>query len=157
MTYAWLQFHAGIGRPILEDLEIDCHLPVGLIQCTRTFLKSIGASIEVHNAHIPPKQREHDTYIMDWVGWYGNFSPAEIRRINYVRLYFQVVTVADIATADGNYIREEFWHGCASPWMPETRYFKRFQQRVLPWVPAIAAPDHGPQDRPGPRRLARSR
>ena len=66
---------------------------------------------------------------MDWVGWHGNFTPGEIKRINYVRMYFQVVTIADIATADGTRIRPEFWWGKASPMMPETRYFKRFQER----------------------------
>ena len=129
IALAWVQFHSGLGTSLLEDVVTDAHLPVGIFACLRRFLNSIDATIEVHNPHIPPRQREQDSYIMDWVGQHGGFTPSQIKRINYVRLYFQVVTVADIATADGTAIRPEFWWGKASPLQPECRNFKRFQER----------------------------
>jgi hypothetical protein len=80
------------------------HLPNPLIAQLRILLESIGGTIEVNNAHVPPLQRENNWYIMDWVVNYGDFSPAQIKRINYCRLSFNVVTVADIGNAEGTHV-----------------------------------------------------
>jgi hypothetical protein len=46
---------------------------------------------------------------MDWVTKFGNFSPAQIKRINYCRLFFNVVTVADIVNEAGTHVGHFYW------------------------------------------------
>jgi hypothetical protein len=53
---------------------------------------------------IPPLQRVHDAHIMDIVLQSKKFTVAEIRRINYCRLFLQAVTLSDLATVDGQYV-----------------------------------------------------
>ncbi len=67
----------------------------------RTFLATINATIEVDEPGIPPKQRQGDEYIMDMILEDGSYTKAQIRRLNYCRLYLQAVTVSDITDADG--------------------------------------------------------
>ncbi|KAI2512751.1 hypothetical protein MHU86_1539 [Fragilaria crotonensis] len=77
------------------------HLESKWIASLRTFLSTIDATIEVDDPGIPPLQREHDSYLMDHVLESRQFQPAQIRRINYCRLYLQAVTVSDISTNNG--------------------------------------------------------
>jgi hypothetical protein len=67
----------------------------------RTFLAVFNATIEVDEPGIPPKQRHGDEYIMDMILDSGQFTKAQIRRLNYCRLYLQAVTVSDITDANG--------------------------------------------------------
>ena len=46
VTYAWIQLHPGIGRPVLEDLTTRAHLPDGIFSCLRSFLATVGGRLE---------------------------------------------------------------------------------------------------------------
>jgi hypothetical protein len=67
----------------------------------RTFLATVRATIVIDDFVSPALQRLHDFVIMDVVQASSQFSDAEIRRINYCRLYLQAETVSDIATVSG--------------------------------------------------------
>ena len=53
---------------------------------------------------MPSLQRDNDRYIMTDIIQSGKFSPDEIRRINYCRLFLQAYTLSDITTAQGTRI-----------------------------------------------------
>ena len=59
----------------------------------------------------PPLQREHDSYIMDHVLNSNHYTPAEVRRLNYCRLYLNAVTVSDLANPDGMTLDLAFLEG----------------------------------------------
>jgi hypothetical protein len=48
---------------------------------------------------------------MDTVLASHSFTPLQIRRINYCRLYLQVITVSDISDAHGNQLAPELYYG----------------------------------------------
>ena len=50
---------------------------------------------------IPPLQRQHDAHIMDVILESNQFTSAQVRRLNYCRLYLQAVTISDISDATG--------------------------------------------------------
>jgi hypothetical protein len=57
-----------------------------------------------------PLRRVGDKFIINYFHQYG-FKGKELLRLNRCRLFLQVMTVADIATADGKFITIEAWHG----------------------------------------------
>jgi hypothetical protein len=69
------------------------------------------------------------THIMDWVVNYSNFGPADIKAVNYCRLYFNVVTVSDITNAQGTHIDEHYWSGKDSEIRNHTTWHKRLQDK----------------------------
>jgi hypothetical protein len=114
-------------------------IPNPLLAQLRVFLNTIDATIEVDNPQVPPLQRSNDTYIMDWVIKFGNFSPAQIKRINYCRLYFNVVTVADISNVAGTHVEAYYWWAKANehPLGKHKLGYLRLQERpksVDSWV-----------------------
>ncbi|KAI2510304.1 hypothetical protein MHU86_4028 [Fragilaria crotonensis] len=83
------------------------HIPLSLIlnpngSARYEHTYSIGAYIQVDNTGIPPLEREHDQYIMEEVVTSGQFNAAEIKKINYCRLYLRAVTVSDLTTTKGD-------------------------------------------------------
>jgi ribonuclease HI len=115
IVMAWAQLMVGISRPLLQDVHTTLpHLEGKWVPSFRDYLSTIGAELELDNPLVPKPQREGDTYIMDlvleqapWMEWKGR----HIRRINYCRLYLNVVTVSDIATADGKEIDNKYVWG----------------------------------------------
>jgi hypothetical protein len=77
------------------------HLPGRWLHSLRTFLAGIDGSIELDNYFLPPTQCERDVYIMDMILQSDSFSPKEILRLNYCRLYLQAITVSVLCVADG--------------------------------------------------------
>ena len=67
----------------------------------RNFLAMINASIEIDDFRPPKLQRLHDCVIMDVVLESGEFTDAEIRRINYFRLYLRAETLSDLTNVAG--------------------------------------------------------
>ena len=75
------------------------------------FLAEQKLTIQLNDTGIPPLQREHDSYIMDHVLNSNHYTPAEVRRLNYCRLYLNVVTVSDLANPDGMTLDSAFLVG----------------------------------------------
>jgi hypothetical protein len=53
----------------------------------RKFLAELNATIEVDDPGIPLTRRQGDEYIMDMILESKQFTNAQIRRLNYCRLY----------------------------------------------------------------------
>ena len=102
IALAWFQVQAGVSFPILGNPDRTLpQLESKWFESLRTFLATIRANIVIEDFVTPALQRLHDFVIMDAVQASGLFSDAEIRRINYCRLYLQAETVSDIFTESG--------------------------------------------------------
>jgi hypothetical protein len=107
-TLSWLQLSIGVSFPVLSQTAVPLpHMEVKWISSMRTFLAEQTMSIQLATDCVPAPQREHDSYIMDWILACNHYTPAEIRRLNYCRLYLNVVTVSDLATPDGLYVHQK--------------------------------------------------
>lgn len=84
----------------IEMGRINAHLP------GRT-----KADNPTHDTGIPALQREHNSYIMDHVLNSNQYTPAEIRCLNYCQLYLNVVTVLDLVKPDGITLDSSFMEG----------------------------------------------
>ena len=106
IALSWWQFVSGTSTPILED---HTFLPQiwkesKYVESIRRYLLSIGATIEVDQKFLPPLQREHDAYFMDLVLASKKYNTTETTYINWCRLHLQVLTVSDMALANGRWI-----------------------------------------------------
>ena len=102
IALAWHQLSLGISYPFLSRVHENLpHCESKWLASMRTFLAVINATIEVDEPGIPPKQRHGDEYLMDMILDSGQFTNAQIRRLNYCRLYLQAITLSDVTDADG--------------------------------------------------------
>jgi hypothetical protein len=61
---------------IFQDVRTPLpHIETCWFASLRTFLGCIGSTLEVDNDIVLPIQREHNTYIMDWVLTSDSFNP----------------------------------------------------------------------------------
>jgi hypothetical protein len=95
----------------------------------RSFLASISASIQLDDPCVPQPQRENDQYIMDIILQSNQFKPAEVRRLNYCRLYLNVVTLADITKPNGFDLDPCLLEGNVSLYSSSTRWHTVNQDR----------------------------
>eukprot|EP00980_Cylindrotheca_fusiformis_P020498 scaffold7555_cov72-Cylindrotheca_fusiformis.AAC.3 len=96
-TLAWAQTNAGIGTSLLISPSVTVpHLESRFLQSLRLYLAEHDAKIEVDDPFIPPVQRENDQYLMEIAMSQPRFKSKDLKRINYCRLYLQVITMSDI-------------------------------------------------------------
>jgi hypothetical protein len=128
---AWAQMHTGVGWSVFLDVETP--LPQfresHWLRSLRSFLKSINGSIRLYHTYIPPLQHQHDSYIMDHVLSSGFFKEAEIRCINYCRLYLQAVTVSDITDATGTRLFHGVTRGSVEDILSTTKWHLTYQAK----------------------------
>jgi exonuclease III len=99
---AWTQLTAGTSWSILHNVKPALpQLESKWLASLRNFLATIQARLEVDAPGIPPIQREHDFHLMDKIMDSGQFTPMQIRRLNYCRMYLHAVTVSDITMPSG--------------------------------------------------------
>jgi hypothetical protein len=99
-----IQLEAGIGTPIMEDCRPLDYIEWGWIPQIRDFLHHINGQIIVGKRK-QMTYREDDSYLMD-SEYLATITRRERIYIHRCRLYLQVETVSDIATAAGNTIHE---------------------------------------------------
>ena len=103
IALSWFQFCAGVGYPILLYPEKSIsHLEGHWLVSIRQFLASIEGSLELTSTHIPALQRSGDAFLMEKACSSRLFSPADLRKLNYCRLYLNVTTLSDVTNATGN-------------------------------------------------------
>ena len=78
-------------------------------------LASTGGSLELNGNFVVPLQRDQDEFLMTVALELNWFKPAQLKRINYCRMYLNALTVSDIATAKGNFIEPALFSGEATP------------------------------------------
>jgi hypothetical protein len=92
-------------------------------------LRHVRAWIEVDDTGIPPVEREHDEHIMDIILKSNKFQPAQIRMLNYCRLYLGAVTLSDLTTPTGIYLDNAKLKGEISRWSSTTQWLTIHQTR----------------------------
>ena len=116
VTLAWAQYNAGTGISILEDTTTAMpHLESEYLASMRGYLASTGSFLELKDNFVVPKQREADNFLMTIALESRKFKPAQLRRINYCRMYLNVLHVSDITNAKGDYIDPLMFSGEAQP------------------------------------------
>ncbi|KAI2510607.1 hypothetical protein MHU86_3718 [Fragilaria crotonensis] len=102
IAVSWFQAQVGVSFSILEHVQEPLpHLESKWIRSLRNFLASINAKLRLDTPYLPELQRLHDACIMDVIQSSGKFTPTEICKLNYCRLYLNVVTISDITCVSG--------------------------------------------------------
>ena len=102
IAVSWFQSQVGVSYSFLENVHTPLpQLESKWLKSLRTFLASINAKLRLDNPYLPKLQRLHDFCIMDAIHESGKFTPAEIRKLNYCRLYLKAMTVSDLTSIDG--------------------------------------------------------
>ena len=97
------------------------------------FCSENSIRLEWDNAVIPPRSREWDRGIMDMCRASGITSPLQQLSINRVRCYLQVITMADIVSANGRRIRQDVLDG--AHWARRSTYrWGKEQPTDLDWI-----------------------
>ena len=129
-TIAWAQLNVGVSYSILANPASTLpHFESKWLKSIRTYLDSIHASIELDNPCVPQIQRRGDSYIMDHVLESRQFSPMEIRHINYCRLYLQAITVSDLAVTNGERLDNSKYRGVPSLQSSRTTWLEVHQEK----------------------------
>ena len=112
IAVAWFQQQAGVSFSLLHDVTTPLpHLESKWIGSLRQFLSDIGLKLQLDNQSIPALQRKYDVHIMDVVLQSNLYKPAEIRRLNYCRMYLKAVTLSDITMVNGTTMDPAQWNG----------------------------------------------
>ena len=144
IAYAWAQFTVGTSISILQGsgtthphLNIPMkgigakhpHLESKWIASMRDYLRGVGGYMTLDTSYIPPLQRQNDLFLMDLVLDSVQFKPCDIRRINYCRLYLNVLLLSDITTASGREIDEAMYNGNRNKLCSYTNHISVHQAR----------------------------
>ena len=130
IAVAWSQYCVGTSWSIFKDTSTPIpHWESNWLASMRTYLAKLKADFDLDNGYIPELQREGDAFIMDIVLQSGQFQPAQIRMINYCRLYLRVITVADIADARGTAISPGIYQGTPESVNTNSQWHHVHQQR----------------------------
>ena len=135
ISVAWAQINVGVSYSIFADVTPKLQYFEALwLKSVRTFLRRIGGSLRLDKTYIPAIQRINDTFIMDHVLETGYFTPIEVRRINYCRLYLQAVTVSDISTPTGISLAPGIENGQSTLWTSRSQHHYTNQSNPSPAV-----------------------
>ena len=127
---AWANYSVGTSVSILADVTTPLpHLEAKWLSSLRDYLRHVRAWIDVDSPGIAPMERENDQYIMEVVLRSNKFKPAQIRVINYCRLYLGAITLADLTTPNGLYLDNAKLNGQVSRFSNVTRWLKIRQDR----------------------------
>ena len=98
----------GVSYPVLEQPSRELpHCEAMWMTSMRAFLNTTNSSIQLDEPCVPPRQRDGDEYIMDLILAANHYSNAEIRKLNYCRLFINAITVADLAMPCGKMLDME--------------------------------------------------
>ena len=102
ITLDQLQHNSGLSIPLLEDPYVPApHLEGLWIPQVRSFLRHIQGSLQIADLTIQPLQRQNDFFIMDAAVHCSFLSSSDVKRVNYCRLYLQLLTLSDMTNAQG--------------------------------------------------------
>jgi hypothetical protein len=103
----WMQLCCGITENILNTRKQIYYIEKNWIFSVKEFLNTVNAAINIKGIWTPKKRRVNDLILMDEIENY-DMTKQEIRIFNNWRIFFQVLTVADIANQQGTHIRKRF-------------------------------------------------
>ena len=125
-----LQFTAGVSFSIFENPSRPLpHLEGVWLVHLRQTLTLIQAKLTISDITIQPLQRQSDFYLMDVALRSPGFTDRELCFINYCRLYFRALTVADLTTAAGHQLAPSTISGMRSPFQSVSKLHDPYQER----------------------------
>jgi len=103
ITLSWVQYSLGIKSFFLHDVTTPLpHFEGDWLISLRQFLCNTQCSLVLSKPITQQPNRENDDYIMDLILKSNQFNPKQIRRINYCRLFLNVLLLSDITEPDGS-------------------------------------------------------
>ena len=97
-----------------------------------SFLAKHTLTIQLNNTYVPALQRRNDEYIMDILMASNHYTPAEIRKLNYCRLFLNVTTITDITKPCGTMIDNSLLNGVPSPYSSRSNHLSIHQENPSP-------------------------
>ena len=136
IAVAWSQVNVGVSWSIFDNVAASIpHFEAQWLRVLRNFLHTIDGKLRFDNPYVPAVQRYNDSHIMDHVLSSGQFTPKEIKQINYSRLYLQAITISDITKADGKSLFPGCDRGDVHNWSSKTVWHLTYQEKpgVATW------------------------
>jgi hypothetical protein len=96
------------------------HLEAKWMASVRQYLHDVEGTIELDEDGVAALQREGDAFLMDMVISSEKFEPTQLQRINYCRMYLNVLLASDITNAAGTEIELNCYNGI--PLITTTRH-----------------------------------
>ena len=125
-----LQYTAGVHYHIIEKTApILPHLEGVWMPTVRDYLQDIHSSLQIANLTIQPLLRQGDQYIMDMVLAQCSYTPKEVQRLNYCRLYLRALSLSDICNAQGNCFAMGVYEGLRSSQLSQSTLKDPLQER----------------------------
>jgi hypothetical protein len=105
----WTQLHAGIGKPILQCTNNIDYVQNNWFDEIRNFLIKNDTTITIQSNWIPTLTRQKDFFIMETINDI-ELSPINRQIINNWRLYYQVISIAEIVNNCGDQINPKYFN-----------------------------------------------
>lgn len=129
ITVSWAQYCSGISHSLLEHPEVKLpYLESRWLQSLRQYLADVQGTIQLYDAPVAQRQREGDLFLMD-VAIANGFKPAELRRVNYCRMYLNVLLLSDIVTPCGKFIDPAMYVGDFTATMSTSKDHRVYQKK----------------------------
>ena len=118
ITLSAAQLSLGLTTPILDDVATNIpYLEEGIMSHLRSTLKSLGRSLYIKGHWTPQLQQEGDRSIMKectkiTIGdQKKKITTRQLREIDDVRLFLQIITISNLANLNGTHIDFELISG----------------------------------------------
>ena len=112
VVVSWAQFCVGAGVPILHDVMTPWpHFESKWLQSLRLYLRDVGGKIRLFDTYVRKLQRINDIHLMDVALSSKRFKPAALKRINYCRMYLNVILLSDITNPNGTHLDDAAYRG----------------------------------------------
>ena len=126
---AWCNFSVGMSSLVVTDVYTPLpHLESMWVGSLRDYLASAGAWFETDDALVAPLERVNDDYIMARIVHSHQFTSAQIKTLNYCRLYLGALTLSDLTSTTGRYLDQAKLMGRPSLWSNTTQWLRIHQE-----------------------------
>jgi len=123
---AWSQWQAGFGHSILEAPKVSLPwLECRWLSSLRDFLAHCNGRIHLDHSFVVQPERDGDIFIMEYAQQSRLFTTAELRFINYCRLYLHITTVSELFNAAGTAMLPHMFQCRPSPWRRPDHFITR--------------------------------
>ena len=146
-SVVWLQVSVRVSYSVFQQPQIVLpHLEFKWNASLLSFLAKHGLSIHLDNTYVTTPQRQNDGYIMDLLMASNHYTPVELRKFNYCRLFLNVTTISDVAKPCGTTIdaslldgtppcfRSRSFHPIVHQDSPSPNEWKLWRRANLIWI-----------------------
>ena len=103
-----LQLVSGLTTPVFETTGVSLsYIKRGLLTAMHERMRGMDATMWIEDSWVPSLQRGGDESIMDRFTSIVGITPRELDKVNQIRLYLRVITIADLVHPSGGYIPDD--------------------------------------------------